>query len=88
MFGGDIICQSEIGKGSNFIFIVELGEFNYKNGESVTQMNRLLNPMKRKYKKICLKTSIKKNLSKDEESEDDESEIDFADQLEKIQLEK
>lgn len=53
MFDGDIICRSEYGKGTNFIFVVALGQQSdtHSNKES---SQRILNPILRQYQKIKL----------------------------------
>lgn len=36
MFNGNIICESDYGHGSNFIFIVELGDKQTSGNENLT----------------------------------------------------
>ena len=51
MFNGEIICRSEYGKGSNFIFLVALGLGpNAIMSENAT--SRIRNPLKKNYQKI------------------------------------
>ena len=55
MFDGDIVCRSEYGHGSNFIFLVALCN-NFKNGNYKSVSNyRIKNPNKKLYEKIDFK---------------------------------
>ena len=52
-FDGDIICKSEPGKGSNFIFIVALEEnSNPTAPDNSSLANRILNPQARTHIKF------------------------------------
>ena len=46
MFGGDIICRSKPGYGSNFIFIAALDEHNYSGRDNGVSSERIQNPVK------------------------------------------
>lgn len=51
MYDGDIVCRSEFGTGSNFVFIVALGDAsNLAHLEGPVQ--RIQNPLKKEYKKM------------------------------------
>lgn len=52
MFDGDIVCHSQYGKGTNFIFLMALAADQVDNLHDVTSNNRILNPIKKEYKKI------------------------------------
>ena len=47
---GDIICRSEFGVGTNFIFLVGLGRENGDGNKILPK--RILNPIKREYEKL------------------------------------
>ena len=51
---GEIVCISECGHGSNFIFIVSLGEISDNLKESVAFSNRIFNPINKTYEKLNL----------------------------------
>ena len=54
MFDGDIICRSKEGFGSNFIFIVGLGQDDeVTSNEQVTNI-RIKNPIIKHYQKIVI----------------------------------
>ena len=65
MFNGDIICRSIYGKGSNFIFIVELCDENHPDGASMLLLNRIMNPVQREYDRLNFENLIKKHSTKD-----------------------
>ena len=52
MFNGDIICHSELDKGSKFTFIVALGS-KFMQLEGISS-ERILNPIQKEYQKIVL----------------------------------
>ena len=55
MFDGDIICRSKPGHGSNFVFIVALGNGsnNNDNGSgNLSSGGRIMNPIQRQYQKF------------------------------------
>ena len=53
IYDGDIICRSKFCSGSNFIFIVALGDETNKNILS-PKLSRLMNPIQKTYEKIIL----------------------------------
>ena len=55
IFEGDIVCRSEYGSGTNFIFIVALGSKSNSGDGALTMNNRIMNPTQKKYNKIELK---------------------------------
>ena len=56
MFDGDIICQSQVGQGSTFTFIVAIMSTLNNSSVMESSMNdRILNPIQEKYEKINLK---------------------------------
>lgn len=82
MFGGDIICQSQEGQGSNFVFVVALG--SQMEGCSGRKQKRILNPIQKTYHKIKLSDQ----LSMDPNAlmvSGDANDIDFGLQLKIIQ---
>ena len=53
MFSGDITCCSQVGKGTNFIFLVCLNDNEMMDGlDDFDDSNRILNPQKRIYQRI------------------------------------
>ena len=60
MFDGDIVCQSEPGKGSTFIFIVALAsnECQNMNMNGGNLNDRILNPVNKIYEKIDLRKQL------------------------------
>ena len=55
IFEGDIVCRSDYGSGTNFIFIVALGSKTGSGDQILTMNNRIMNPLQKKYNKIELK---------------------------------
>jgi len=54
-FGGDIVCKSTWGEGSNFILLLP---FNEKSEANDIELMRIFNPIKITYTKIKIKKSI------------------------------
>lgn len=52
MFEGNIICRSQLGEGTNFIFIVALGQGLGADPDRNQGVLRILNPLKKQYRKI------------------------------------
>ena len=51
-FDGNIICRSKLGEGTNFIFIVALGNGVGSDPDRNQGVHRILNPLKKNYRKI------------------------------------
>ena len=51
MFDGHIICKSQEGSGSNFVFIVALGTESMLDRND-TEFSRMLNPNQNTYNKL------------------------------------
>ena len=52
MFDGDIICRSQHGHGSNFIFVVAISEDIDGELDNGISSDRIMNPDKKDYEKI------------------------------------
>ena len=62
MFDGEIICKSEVGKGTNFIFIVSLTDDEIIEGQDSSN-NRFMNPIQKEYEKIRIPEKFTCNQS-------------------------
>ena len=63
MFDGNIVCHSNYGHGSNFIFIVAIGQ-NINDLVSNYHCDRIMNPEQKIYQKIKIFERTKKHLQK------------------------
>ena len=52
MFSGDVVCHSKRGEGSNFVFIMALGESDLSSSVQNSSGVRILNPVRKEYQKI------------------------------------
>ena len=53
MLDGDIICQSQLGKGSNFVFVLPF-EVERADVRSTELSSRIRNPKQKKYEKFSI----------------------------------
>ena len=47
MFDGDIVCRSEFGKGSNFVFLVAVSLNDQNKDQNMDLNNRIMNPLQK-----------------------------------------
>ena len=55
IYDGDIICRSQLGKGSNLIFLVAVSLKDESCDQNTILNNRILNPLQKQYQKLDLK---------------------------------
>ena len=80
MFNGDIICQSELSKGANFIILVALGEC-YDSNNNLNANKRIQNPNIKVYQKIMINHKLNGGRQEVVQLPNRSSEIDFGENL-------
>ena len=86
MFKGDIICVSQPSIGSNFIFIVEMGEINNINKNSPFSL-RIKNPVQKNYPRF-ISSQMSQSINRIGSMVSNHSRIDVNEQIQQIRDEK